>query len=102
MRYLLTFLFLLSGSVFAEVSREEASSMIDQMVKSNMISAEEAMKAKARLGTITTKEWKTVNSEAEHKVARMPASVAVGDPSKDLTREQFSAIEDDLKNLNHQ
>ena len=94
MRTLIFFLLLSSTAFAAEVSRQEASSMIDEMVKSNMISAEEAAKAKARLQTMSASEWSGINSEAEKKVAesegRAPASV-------DLADEQFQAIENDLK-----
>lgn len=94
MRTLIFFLLLSSTAFATEVSRQEASSMIDEMVKSNMISAEEAAKAKARLQTMSASEWTGINKEAEKKVAeqegRAPASV-------DLAEEQFQAIESDLK-----
>lgn len=91
-------LLLLSSTTFAEVTREEASLMIDKMVKSNMISAEEAQKAKDRLKTMNTTEWSKLNKEAEAKAARMPASVPE-QKDVDLSREQMSAIESDLKTL---
>lgn len=97
----LLFLFLVSASTaFAgEVSREEASKIIDEMVKSNMISASEASKAKLRLKTMNATEWTNLNKDAEEKAAeytsRAPASV----PTPDLEAEQYSAIENDLKKI---
>ncbi len=82
----------------AEVSREEASGIIDEMVNTQVISAEEGQKAKARLGTMNSAEWTTLNKEAEEKAARMPASVPESDDStsSDLSAEQFQAIQSDL------
>ncbi len=103
MRTLIAFLMICSFSAWAgEVSREEASGIIDEMVKSNMISKEEAEKAKARLHTMSSTEWTAINKEAEKKVTeyegRAPASVDVADPSNsDLAEEQFAAIKSDLK-----
>lgn len=89
MRILMTILFVFSTTAFAEISREEASYMIDQMVKSNTISPEEAVKAKARLGSLPSEKW----------TVRMPASVSIAEPSTDLVHEQFAAIENDLRVL---
>lgn len=98
MRILLFALLVFSTSAMAEVSRDEAAKVIDNMVKQNLISAEEAEKAKARLRNMSSTEWASINKTAEEKAARMPASINVGDPSSaDLSEEQLSAIENDLK-----
>lgn len=98
MRILLLAFAVFSSMAMAEVSRDEAAKVIDSMVKQNMISAEEGEKAKARLKSMSTTEWSSINKTAEEKAARMPASISVGDPAtSDLSKEQFSAIESDLK-----
>lgn len=86
MRLLLLLVMMFSATAFAEVSREEASGLIDEMVNTQMISKEEAEKAKARLVSM---------SDAEVVAARMPASV-IESESTDLSQEQFQAIQNDL------
>ena len=96
MRTFLALLLIWSTTALAEVSREEATKQIDEMVRSNMISAEEAAKAKARLQAMSNAEWSALNADAEKKVSEMegrsPASV-------DLNEAQYAAIESDLKVL---
>jgi hypothetical protein len=84
-----------STTAFAEVSRDEAKGIIDEMVSKQMISAQEAEKAKARLINLGAGEWASLNSYAEEKVGRMPASVESSSPT-DLSDEQFQAIQNDL------
>ena len=98
MRILSALLLMISTTAFAEVSRMDAEGSIDQMVKVNMISAEEAAKAKARLQAMSAKEWSELNKDAEAQVARMPASVVeIADSgTNDLSKEQFLAIQNDL------
>ncbi len=84
MRLLITILLVFSATANAQVSRDEAVLLIDEMVKSNMISAEEAEKAKARIPVQNDKN------------DRSPASVTMEEPSTDLAKEQLSAIESDL------
>lgn len=92
--------FLLVGSlnVFAEeVSRDQAAAVIDEMVRTNTISAEEAQKAKVRLQTMNEAEWNKLNAEAKDKAARMPASVPEDAPtSEEISHEQFETIQTDL------
>lgn len=89
MKILFTLFLFLSFSASAEVSRTEVEGMIDEMVRSNMISAEEAQKAKLR-----------VRAPTQREVSRMPASVSNPVPSKkELSQIQFEAIENDLKAL---
>lgn len=96
MRIFITLLLFFSTAALAEVSREEAESMIDEMVKSNMISKEEAQKAKFRLYTMNANEWSRLNEESR-EISRGPASVSVAPEDSDLDEEQFAAIENDLK-----
>lgn len=97
MRILLTLFLMMSTTAFADVSRAEADKSIDEMVKANMISAEEAAKAKARLHSMSSKDWSALNKDAESKAARLPASVVeVSDSSSDLSKEQLMAIQNDL------
>lgn len=95
MRILLLAFVLLSTTAFAEVSRDEAGMMIDQMVKSNMISEEEGQKAKVRLMSMSGQDWSALNQDAAEKANRMPASAPV--ETSDLNSEQFLAIQNDLK-----
>jgi hypothetical protein len=103
MRILILTLLLFSLNALAEVSRNEAELMIDQMVQTNMISKEEAEKAKVRLHSMSASDWSKVNKVAEKKAAaeigRGPASVDIADPSSDLNAEQMSAIHSDLKKI---
>ncbi len=101
MRYLLTLLLLGSFSAFAEeVSRETAAAVIDEMVRTNTISAEEAKKAKVRLQSMNTDEWNKLNADANAQAARMPASVPEEAPSnEDISHEQFQTIQADLANI---
>lgn len=94
MRFLLTIIFMMSATAFADVTREEAELSINEMVKANMISAEEALKAKARLYSMSSKEWSVLNKDAASKASRMPASV--DSESTDLSDEQLMAIQKDL------
>ena len=96
MRILLTLSLMISFSAFAEVSRSEAEVSIDEMVKANMISAEEAAKAKARLHSMSSKDWSALNRDAESKASRLPASVVETSESGDLSQEQLMAIQNDL------
>jgi polyhydroxyalkanoate synthesis regulator phasin len=104
---LLILLFVSTSAIAAEVSRDEAEKMIDEMVRTNMISSEEADKAKVRLHAMSSTEWTAVNKEAEQKAAqemaneasRAPASVASADPSGNIEKEQLSAIHSDLESI---
>ncbi len=98
MRFLILLTLMFSTAAVAEVSREQASGIIDEMVSTRVISAEEGEKAKARLSTMNSSDWSTLNKEAEEKASRMPASVPESDESVnvDLSQEQFRAIQNDL------
>ncbi|MES2526146.1 MAG: hypothetical protein V4598_03640 [Bdellovibrionota bacterium] len=100
MRFLIILTFLFSTTAFAEVSRDEASGIIDEMVSKQMISAEEGEKAKIRLRSMNPSEWTALNQDAEVKAARMPASVPesgeAASGSSDLSQEQFQTIQNDL------
>ncbi len=99
MRFLLTLILMFSATAFADVTRDEASAIIDEMVTKQMISAEEAAKAKARLVNMTTNEWQVLNKDAEGMASRMPASelkIENNTEATDLSQEQFQAIHNDL------
>lgn len=97
MRFLLILIMMFSATAFAEVSRDEASAAIDDMVSQQMISAEEAVKAKARLVSMTAVDWKALNKDAESMASRMPASeMETNSEATDLSHEQFQAIQNDL------
>lgn len=99
------FLTTLSLSAFAEVGQEDVESMLNQMVRENVISAEEAAKAKYRMKAMDPKQWSKINQEAAKVAARSPASVT---PSSnkieevhgiDLDGAQFKAIQSEVKKI---
>lgn len=94
MRFLIALFLMMTTTAFADVTRAEAELSINEMVKANMISAEEAVKAKARLYSMSSKDWSALNKDAASKASRMPASV--DQESTDLSSEQLMAIEKDL------
>ncbi len=96
MKMLFILLIMISATAYAEVNRDEAGAMIDEMVKSNTISKEEGEKAKARLFSMNSHEWDSLNAEAEakEKILRAPASAQEQNP--DLNKEQLQAIHSDL------
>lgn len=107
MKWFVCFSLLLSFQVKAEVSPEHVDQMIDQMVKENVISKEEAVKAKARMRAMSPEQWSQINSQANKIAARSPASVAMT-PSQnkieevnkiDLDGAQFKAIQADMAKI---
>lgn len=105
---LVTILFVLTFSSFlrAEVSPAHVASMLQQMVRENVISAEEAEKARIRMLAMNKEQWKAINDQAQKvAVARGPASLQ---PSEnkieevhniDLDGAQFKQIQDDIKKI---
>jgi hypothetical protein len=107
MKWFIYFCLLLSFQVRAEISPEHVDQMIDQMVKKNVISKEEADKAKARIRTMSSDQWSQINNQAKTIAARSPASEALT-PSQnkieevnkiDLDSAQFEAIQNDMSKI---
>lgn len=106
MKWLLSFSLLMSIlSVQAEVAPEHVESMLQQMVRENVISAEEAQKAKIRLRSMGPDQWSALNKQASTIAARSPASVT---PSQnkieeihgvDLDGAQFKEIQNEVKKI---
>lgn len=106
MKWLLTFsLFISVANVRAEVAPEHVESMLQQMVRENVISAQEAEKAKIRMKAMTPEQWSAVNKQAAKVAARTPASVS---PSQnkieevhgiDLDGAQFKAIQSEVRKI---
>lgn len=105
MKWILSMFIAASFSVNAEVDPGHVESMLDQMVKENVISATEAEKAKIKLKTMSPEQWKEVNKKAAVLAARMPASVG---PSAnrieevrgiDLDGAQFKEIQNEVKRI---
>jgi membrane peptidoglycan carboxypeptidase len=97
--------FILSLTIRAEVNPGHVESMLDQMVRENVISKEEAEKAKFRMKSMNKEQWSQINQKAKELANRMPASV---EPSKnkieevhgiDLDGAQFKQIQDDMKKI---
>lgn len=94
------------SSVQADVSPEHVADMLSQMVRENVISKEEAEKAKSRLGAMTPEQWKKVNEQAANYAARTPASANPQSSNKiesvqgvDLDGEQFRQIQNDMRKI---
>lgn len=103
MKYFIVMLFSLSA--FAEVSQEHVTSMLDQMVKENVISQEEAEKAKFKMKNMSPSQWEQINQTAASVAARAPASVSpssnnIQEVNKiDLDGAQFKQIQEDIKKI---
>jgi hypothetical protein len=95
---------LVSNPIHADVSPDHVEEMLAQMVRENVISKEEADKAKTRMRIMTPDQWSKVNRQAEVQAARMPASVDSNNKIEevhkvDLDGEQFKQIQSDLKKI---
>lgn len=106
MKWLMTFT-LLTTFAHAQVNVDPAhvESMLQQMVRENVISAEEAEKTKIRMKSMTQDQWSAINAKAAKVAARMPASVT---PSQnkieevngvDLDGAQFKAIQSEVQKI---
>lgn len=89
----------------ADVSQSDVESMLQQMVRENVISAQEAEKAKIRMKSMNTDQWSAINKQAATVASRTPASVT---PSQnkieevqgiDLDGAQFKAIQNEVKKI---
>lgn len=106
MKWLMTFFLFTSVSALkADVSSEHVESMLKQMVRENVISAEEAQKARIRMRSMSPDQWKAINQQAARLAARSPASVT---PSQnkieevhqiDLDGAQFKAIQNEVRKI---
>jgi hypothetical protein len=95
----------ISFSSLGEVTPEDVESMLQQMVRENVISAEEAQKAKIRMKSMTPEQWGQINDKAAKVASRMPASAS---PSQnrieevhglDLEGAQFKTIQSEIKKI---
>lgn len=105
MKWLLTLVLFSSATLKADVAPEHVESMLQQMVRENVISAEEAEKARIRMKTMSPDQWSAINKKAAVVAARTPASVT---PSQnkieevhdiDLDGAQFKAIQNEMKKI---
>lgn len=103
MKYILSLGLLVSLQVKAEVTHEHVDTMIDQMVRENVISRTEADKAKVRMRSMSPKQWGQINNQAEKIAARSPASAQTVSENKieevkgiDLDSAQFKQIQSDI------
>jgi hypothetical protein len=103
--FLSVLMFIGVTSLSAQVTQSHVESMLDQMVRENVISKEEAEKARGRLKTLTPNQWSEINKQTAIMAERSPASVA---PSNnkieevnniDLDGAQFKAIETEMKRI---
>lgn len=106
MKYIFFFCLSLSFNSFAEVAPERVGEMLEQMVRENVISRDEANKAIGRLKNISPDEWKAINKSAEAAAKRYPASNSVASNNRieevkglDLDGEQFKTIQNDLRKI---
>lgn len=89
-------------SAQAQVSLEHVSMMLDQMVRENVISAEEALRTKVRLKNMNQAEWVAMREQATQIAAsRGPASLSPIEEAKvsDLDKQQFKQIQNDIKKI---
>jgi hypothetical protein len=105
MKRLLALIFLFSLSALAEVSPEHVESMLQQMVRENVISEVEAQKVKMRMKSIGPQQWSDINKQASSIAARSPASVTPSNNrieevnSIDLDGAQFKEIQKEMKKI---
>lgn len=106
MKYVFLFSLLLSTTAFAEVAPERVGEMLEQMVRENVISRDEANKAIGRLKNISPEDWKAINAKAKAAAARYPASTNKVSHNRieevkalDLDGEQFKTIQNDLRKI---
>jgi predicted Zn-dependent peptidase len=99
------FLMIFTCSAFSEVNHAHVESMLKQMVRENVISQEEAEKAKIRMKSMTPQQWSAINQQAGQVAARSPASVTPSQNkieevnSIDLDGAQFKAIENEVRKI---
>lgn len=105
MKWFILSALLTSVTAFAEVAPEHVESMLQQMVRENVISPAEAEKAKLRMKNMTPEQWSAINRQAAVVASRTPASVT---PSQnkieevngiDLDGAQFKAIQNEVKKI---
>jgi hypothetical protein len=99
------FLLIFTSSAFSDVDHAQVESMLKQMVRENVISPEEAEKAKIRMKSMTPQQWSAINKQAGQVAARSPASVTPSQNkieevnSIDLDGAQFKAIENEVRKI---
>ena len=99
------FVFVGATSVSAEVTPGHVESMLDQMVRENVISKQEAEKARGRMKSLTPKQWSEINKQSAIMAERSPASVTQSNNkieevnNIDLDGAQFNAIESEMKRI---
>jgi hypothetical protein len=105
MKRSISFFLLFTFSAFAEVSPEHVESMLQQMVRENVISEVEAQKAKLRMKSMTPEQWTQINKQAASIAARSPASFTPSNNrieevnSIDLDGAQFKEIQKEMKKI---
>lgn len=103
MKWIIVLSMVFSVTSYAQVSAVEVESMLNQMVKENVISAVEAEKAKIKLKTISPDQWSMINEKATAFAARGPASVSenkIEEVQKvDLDSAQFKTIQNEVKKI---
>lgn len=105
MKWIASVLLLTSFSVSAQVAPEHVESMLQQMVRENVISPAEAEKAKIRMRSMSPDQWAQINHKAQKVAARMPASTVPSQNtieevnSIDLDGAQFKTIQNEVKKI---
>ncbi len=92
-------------TAWAEVSPQHVESMLQQMVRENVISAPEAEKARLRMKSLSPEQWRDINKKAADVAARSPASLTPSENkieevhSVDLDGKQFKEIQNEMKKI---
>ena len=106
MRFFLVFTLFFSLSItHAEVSPGHVESMLQQMVRENVISAPEAERVKRRLKALGPEKWSAVNSKFSELTNRSPASAILSNNKieevhgVDLEGAQFNGIQNEVRKI---
>lgn len=103
MKWIIAFILIFTATVpRAEVRPDHVESMLDQMVRENVISKEEADKVKMKMKTIPAEKWGEINKKASTINSRSPASTNLSEnkieevKNIDLDGAQFKTIENEV------
>jgi hypothetical protein len=105
MKWLMAWFVVVSFSVKAEVAPEHVESMLQQMVRENVISPVEAEKTKLRIRGMNSDQWTAINKKAAVLAQRLPASFTASNNrieevnGIDLDGAQFKEIQDEMKKI---
>jgi hypothetical protein len=104
-KFLSVLLVTVAATAAAEVSPEHVESMLQQMVRENVISPTAAEKARLRMKSLSSEQWSEINKKAAAVAARSPASLTPSQNkieevhSVDLDGKQFKEIQNEMRKI---